>query len=143
MLLQEKTNTEIPLRPGSEYVPYDSENLETAIEYYLTHDEERQAVVAAARSRLPEFSFPALWTRVLQDIRHEGARLVESSKRRLGECQPHDLMTALWSTVSGSRVQNRIEALKPSSDEALAAIAAGLVADAPRSRQIVSSVLSI
>src|SRR5207247_8734530 len=47
LLFQEASNREVPalFRPGQECVLYDHDNLEERLEHFLTHEDERRALV--------------------------------------------------------------------------------------------------
>ena len=62
---------------GKECVFYTDDNLETLLEYYLTHEDERRALAEAGHRRVQEYGFPALWSRALAQIDAEWDRLVE------------------------------------------------------------------
>ncbi len=63
LLFQEAENRELPgyFRAGQEYVSYTDENLEQRLEHYLSHEEERARLAAAAHERVREYTFPRLW----------------------------------------------------------------------------------
>jgi GT2 family glycosyltransferase/Tfp pilus assembly protein PilF len=84
LLFQEADNRELPayFRDRQEYVAYTAENLEALLEHYLTHEDERQALAAAAQRRAVEYTFERLWEPALARIEAEGERLQERARQR-------------------------------------------------------------
>jgi len=70
LVFQEADNRETKglLREGDEYVSYDETNLEDRIEHYLTHEDERSAIAERAHRRRHEFTFEAMWQRLLDTV---------------------------------------------------------------------------
>ncbi len=84
LLFQEAGNREVPrlLADRREFVAYDDANLEGLLDHYLDQEGERRAVAAAARSRLPEFTFARLWGQQLDRIDRALPGLRERAGRR-------------------------------------------------------------
>lgn len=66
LVFLESGNEEIRdyLDEGSECVLYDERSLETALEYWITHDEEREKVVQKASQKKGRYSYPAMLDRL-------------------------------------------------------------------------------
>jgi glycosyltransferase involved in cell wall biosynthesis/Tfp pilus assembly protein PilF len=73
LLFQEADNREVPefFEPGKEYVRYADNDLEALLEHYLSHEDERRAIAAAARRRVQDYGSEALWARTLARIATE------------------------------------------------------------------------
>jgi glycosyltransferase involved in cell wall biosynthesis/tetratricopeptide (TPR) repeat protein len=85
LLFQEAGNRELPalFADRCECVYYRDEDLEALLEHYLTHEDERQAIAAAARAKVAAYTFPALSVRALQELwRAERPGLVERARAR-------------------------------------------------------------
>ncbi len=98
LLFQEWTNREVPpvLRDRRECVLYDDDNLEELIEHYLAREDERRAIADAARARLAEFSFAALWGKALRRIEAGWADLGERAARRPVPDEVDGLLGRAW-----------------------------------------------
>jgi glycosyltransferase involved in cell wall biosynthesis/Flp pilus assembly protein TadD len=103
-LLLTEANRELPtdFRDRHEYLAFTSENLESLLDYYLTHEEERKAMADSARSLVGRFSFEALWEGMLGQIDVQWPQLL----RQLQECRPFSryewLMGRTWQLLSSS-----------------------------------------
>ena len=82
LLLQEAQNSEVRqwFDEGREFVAYTTENLESVLDHFLTHEEKRIAVAAAARTKVREYGFDALWARTLDQIREQWPTLIERAR---------------------------------------------------------------
>jgi GT2 family glycosyltransferase/Flp pilus assembly protein TadD len=83
LLFQESENREIRnwLEEGAEFVAYTTVNLESLLERYLTSDQ-RQAIAAAARKRVQDYGFSAIWSRTIGLITEEWSLLQERARER-------------------------------------------------------------
>ena len=133
LLLQERDNAEVAalLKPGMEYAPYDESNLEAVIEHFLSHDDERRAMVRAARARLAECTFSAYWSQALEAIERDWSALQERMQARLRLRFQADLPAALWAAASGAASEELPEALSRATDRALGLLAVGLLTQDP------------
>jgi hypothetical protein len=70
LLFQEVGNLELPglFADRRECVYYRDEDLETLLEYYLSHEDERRAIAEAARAKVAALTFPALLKRAVEDL---------------------------------------------------------------------------
>jgi glycosyltransferase involved in cell wall biosynthesis/Tfp pilus assembly protein PilF len=84
LLFQEAENREVAeyFRDREECVYYTAANLETLLEHYLTHEEERQALTDAARARVPAYTFAALWQQALERLEEQWPDLLERAQAR-------------------------------------------------------------
>src|SRR5262249_27450775 len=80
LLFQEAGNRELGayFRDGQECVLYTEGDLETLLEHYLEHEDERRAIAGAARAKLPDFSFARLWDASVTELE---ARWIELTGR--------------------------------------------------------------
>jgi GT2 family glycosyltransferase/tetratricopeptide (TPR) repeat protein len=87
LLFQEAENREVPnlLQDGRECVCYTDDNLEERLDYYLTHEEERARIAAAAQERIRDYTFPRLWDGIRTQIEADWATLLERAARRVGQ----------------------------------------------------------
>jgi tetratricopeptide (TPR) repeat protein len=102
LLFQEADNREVPalLRDRQECVFYTAENLESLLEHYLEHEDERRALTLAARARVARFAFEALWDGLLDQIEQEWPRLAAAAGHR-PPSGGDDLLTRCWQALSG------------------------------------------
>jgi GT2 family glycosyltransferase len=84
LLFQEAGNREVPayFADRRECVYYNEDDLESLLDYYLDHEEERRAVAEAGRRKAREYTFEALWQQALQTVRQEWPALQERARRR-------------------------------------------------------------
>lgn len=70
LLFMEEENLEIGdfLTDGKECILYNNDNLEELIDYYLKHEEERKRIASAGYIKIQQFSYPKLFTRLLEVI---------------------------------------------------------------------------
>jgi glycosyltransferase involved in cell wall biosynthesis len=89
LLFQEAENREVHhyLRHLRECVCYRDEDLESRLEHYLSHEEERAALAEAARQRVRDYSFPSLWGRALDTVAAEWHELTCHSVVRVSSPQ--------------------------------------------------------
>lgn len=123
LLFQEAGNREVPqyFEPGTEYVAYGDHDLEALLEHYLTHEEERRAVAEAARVRVREYGFAALWDWALTTIEAEWEAMVSRAGQRPTPESAAALPARTWQALGGG------------SDPALAADLMQALSAAPRS----------
>jgi GT2 family glycosyltransferase/predicted Zn-dependent protease len=113
LLFQEADNREIGqfFSDGQDCVLYTDENLESLLEYYLEHEEERRQIAEAARAKVGNYSFESLWEEQLKLVDKEWPEIQERAKKRLknhGTHRPHgkgkelqsgDLLGRTWQAV--------------------------------------------
>jgi tetratricopeptide (TPR) repeat protein len=104
LLFQEADNAEVPayLRPGEEYVAYTDDNLEALLGHYLGHEDERQAIAAAARARAPQYTFERLWQEQLGLIDREWDALAERARARPVPRGSEALLARAWQALGSS-----------------------------------------
>jgi len=104
LLLQEASNLEVPalLTDRREYVAYDEENLEQLVDHYLGHEDQRRAIAAAGRARLPEFTAAALWRQMLAQLEAELPDLQERVKSRPAWDDREALLARTWQELAAS-----------------------------------------
>ena len=102
LLFQEADNREASahFKDRQECIFYTDENLETLLEYYLEHEEERLAIAQAAHKRLPELSFGRQWDEMTQLIRAEEPELQDKVHHRANESRPITLKERTWQVIS-------------------------------------------
>jgi GT2 family glycosyltransferase/Tfp pilus assembly protein PilF len=93
LLFQEAENREVGLyvHERRHCVYYRSEDLDLLLEHYLNHEEERRALVEAARTCVPQFSFEHLWQGHLKLIEREWPTLLERATHRQAKNEKEDL----------------------------------------------------
>jgi tetratricopeptide (TPR) repeat protein len=99
-------------------VLYTADSLEQLLEHYLDHEDERRALVEAARARLPEFSAEEVWGQVMAAIEGEWPQLVERSRHRASLHGLDDLL---------ARAQELLTSAEPGDTRLAADLAAALV----------------
>ena len=99
LLLEEAGNAEVKsiLEPGIEYAVYDDHNLQDTIEHFLSHGDERTAMVNKARRRLAEFSFDALLGKALASVPMEWDLIQERCRQRTSTAFAVDPVATAWS----------------------------------------------
>jgi hypothetical protein len=102
LLFQEASNREVGhyLRPGQECVGYTEDDLESLLEHYLTHEDERRAMAEAARARLEEYTFEALWAGAVGLVEGELPQLQERVGRRPPWGPVEGLLARTWQALS-------------------------------------------
>src|SRR5205807_472767 len=89
LLFQEAGNREVPSFFGDrqQCVYYTDNNLEELIEYYLDHEEARQAIAKAGRERVRDYSYGALWDEQVRHIEEQWPALLERARGRVQRCR--------------------------------------------------------
>ncbi len=84
LLFQEAENRETAryFRDRQECVFYTDDDLESLLDHYLRHEDERRALAEAARARVQHFSFASLWQQILREIGPESGRAVPRARER-------------------------------------------------------------
>ncbi len=133
IVLQERKDDDIAvhLRRGSEYVPYDANDLEDIVEHYLTHDSERAAIAAAARQRSGEFTFDAFFAKIIADVGRDLPGLQERARQRGANPLRGDLTAAVWAVLSGGDARELDRLLKEGPESVEHLLAAGMFAPNP------------
>ncbi len=127
LLFQERGNRETPdyFRDRQECVYYGDDDLEELLEHYLTHEDERRAIAEAARARVEEFRFEALWGRAL-DLVQEWESLRGRAGRRTPVGPPDALLNRVW----------QASAVESEADPALVADLEAAIAARPRDAEL-------
>jgi hypothetical protein len=129
LLFVEEENLELPavLEPGRECVYFRDDNLEELLEYYLTHEEERQALVMAARQKLEQHSYWALWEQQLPRIEEHLPEMRQRRQERQPAAPAEQLRTRLWQRLcahEGGDPGLRADLAAAGDDNALGVLAA-------------------
>jgi glycosyltransferase involved in cell wall biosynthesis/tetratricopeptide (TPR) repeat protein len=119
LLFQEADNQEVAsyFRHLRECVCYREDDLEARLEHFLTHEDERAALAAAGRERVPEYRCDALWGRALRVIAAEWSELTGRATRRnpsppllspegRGVQGEDDLLGRTWQALSAAENQD-------------------------------------
>jgi GT2 family glycosyltransferase len=91
LLFQEEGNLEIGeyFEDGKEFVSYNEENLDSRLEYYLDHEEERLRIAEAGREKVREYTFEKLWQKQLEVIEGEWEAILERCEKRIHNHKEH------------------------------------------------------
>ncbi len=102
LLFQEADNREVHdyFRHLRECVCYREDDLEARLEHYLAHEGERAALAQAARERVREYRFDALWGRALRVIGAEWHDLKDQALDRPRPDPEEDLLGRTWQALS-------------------------------------------
>src|SRR5438132_458437 len=102
LLFEDASNSETVqyFRDRQECVFYNADNLEALLEYYLTHESERQTIAEAAQKRAREYTFEALWENIVDEIDDEWPALVQRSRRRRLPGKREELLLRCWQAQS-------------------------------------------
>jgi len=98
LLFQEEGNREVPilLRNGQECILYNADNLESLIEYYLVHEEERRTITDRAHQRVGALTFERLWQEQVAQLMAMQPVLQERMRARLETKSPSSLLNRAW-----------------------------------------------
>lgn len=120
LIFQERGNRELPVyfRDRQECVLYEADEVESLLEHYLEHEEERGSLAEAARRRVGNYRFEDFWEGILASI---------ASELPLGNTNAH--LKPLATDVEGLLIRCR-QALQSSRWEDI-----GLVADLEKAVQ--------
>jgi glycosyltransferase involved in cell wall biosynthesis/Tfp pilus assembly protein PilF len=105
LVFQEADNRELfhILTPDRECVAYHPDDLDTLLEHYLAHEDERRQLAEAARVKAPQLTFEHLWGELAGRIEENWAAL----RDRAGRLFPLEGMEALqlrgWQTLCSTR----------------------------------------
>jgi tetratricopeptide (TPR) repeat protein len=90
LLLYEADNLEVRdlYQDGVHCVLYDEQNLESQIEYYLQHDEERERIVRTAQHHVEQYSYAEQYRRLIQQAVEAVPEAVVGAARRFGALDP-------------------------------------------------------
>jgi glycosyltransferase involved in cell wall biosynthesis/tetratricopeptide (TPR) repeat protein len=104
LLFQEAGNLEVPgfFRDRQECVYYTDDNLEELLEYYLTHEEERQAIAAAGRERALALGLDNPWPGILARVEEEWPALGERSRQRVALGAEEGLLDRTWQALAST-----------------------------------------
>ena len=124
LLFQERDNRETPayFRDRRECVYYGDGDLEQLLDHYLSHEDERRALAEAARARVGDFRFEALWGRAQALVEAEGEALRERARRRTPVGPSEALLSRVW----------QASAVEGAADPALVADVEAALAERPR-----------
>ena len=84
LLFQERDNAAVAahFRDREDCVFYSDDDLETLLEYYLTHEDERRTIAESGRQRALQLSYAFFWQQVLDHIEHRWPQLQERAAQR-------------------------------------------------------------
>jgi tetratricopeptide (TPR) repeat protein len=104
LLFQERTNREAPafFEDRRECIYYDDDNLESLLEYYLTHEKERAQIAEAGRRRVLGDGFGALWAQFIKDLEGDWPTIVNRVSRRAALDGGAELLARTWQAISSS-----------------------------------------
>jgi glycosyltransferase involved in cell wall biosynthesis len=108
LIFQEEGNREMPalFRDRQECIYYTADNLEELIEHYLQNEDERLALVEAARSRAASGRFEDLWQDQVDAIARDWPRLRDAAGRPdFGAGWP-EFCTRAWQVLSCGRYED-------------------------------------
>ncbi len=76
LLFLEEENLEVRdfLEPGAECVLYNDGNLESLIDYYLRHEDDRGEIASAGARRIQQYSYPRLFSALLEKVADMGIK---------------------------------------------------------------------
>lgn len=102
LLLQEEDNREVPalFRAHQECVYYNADNLESLLQHYLSHEDERYAIAAAARAKIATFTFEKHWDDALEIVAGHWPDLVERAQQRPSPTAADTLTTRVWQALA-------------------------------------------
>jgi hypothetical protein len=86
-----------------EAVYYRDDNLETLLAYYLDHEDERRVIVEAARRRVRDCTFEALWQAAVTTIEESWPEVQERYRQRPEGMGQPCLPARTWQALSSSR----------------------------------------
>jgi glycosyltransferase involved in cell wall biosynthesis/tetratricopeptide (TPR) repeat protein len=101
LLFQEEGNRETPafFRDRQECVYYNADNLETLLDYYLEHENERRTIAEAARAAVGGFTYAKLWEQHLERIEVEWPALQERGGKRFVPDAVEALRARTWEVL--------------------------------------------
>src|SRR5439155_25019996 len=85
-----------------ECVLYRDDDLETLLEHYLSHEDERAALAAAGKERVRQYGFEALWQHALERVEAEWPALKERAANRPAPSAEEQLLARTWQALSSS-----------------------------------------
>jgi GT2 family glycosyltransferase/Flp pilus assembly protein TadD len=103
LLFQEADNREITayFRDRQECVLYGEDDLETLLEHYLSHEDQRRALAAAGRQRAQDYGYEALWARTLEQIEACWDELETRAAQRIRTPAWGDWQARTWQVLGG------------------------------------------
>jgi tetratricopeptide (TPR) repeat protein len=104
LLFQERGNAEAEalFTDRRDCVFYGDADLESLLEHYLTHEDERRAIAESAQRRAEDFSCEHFWADMLKSLQAEWELLTERARQRARR-SPHDPWTArLWQALGAA-----------------------------------------
>jgi glycosyltransferase involved in cell wall biosynthesis/tetratricopeptide (TPR) repeat protein len=101
LLFQEEDNRETPafFHDRRECVYYNADNLETLLDYYLEHEDERRAIAEAARAAVGGYTYAKLWEQHLERIEPEWPALQERAGKRFVPDTVEALRARTWEVL--------------------------------------------
>src|SRR5262249_51944619 len=104
LLFQEEGNQEVGdyFRDRQECIFYSDENLESLLEHYLGHEDERRTIAEVARADVSKFSFEAMWEEHLALLDGEWPDLQERVRQRASLDRTSELLNRTWQAMGNS-----------------------------------------
>jgi GT2 family glycosyltransferase/Tfp pilus assembly protein PilF len=98
LLLQEADNREVPalFADRRECVLYRDDNLESFLDHYLTHEEERSVIAEAGRQKALTCGYETLWGQALSLIDAEWEAIAERAAQRVARPAMPDPIDRVW-----------------------------------------------
>src|SRR5262249_48031761 len=107
LLFVEEENREVGcyFRDRQECVRYSDENLETLLDYYLTHEDERRTLARAGQAHVANYSFERLWQGILERLEEGWDSVRERARQRPHLDFGEALLARTWEALgSGDEV---------------------------------------
>jgi hypothetical protein len=104
LLFQEEGNREVPalFRHRQECVYYNSDNLESVLDHFLEHEDERRPIAEAARAAVRQYAFSHLWEQHLERIEAQWPALQERARLRFVPAVAEALRGRTWEVLGTS-----------------------------------------
>jgi tetratricopeptide (TPR) repeat protein len=104
LLFEERPHRETPVffEDGRECIFYDDDNLESALEYYLNHEEERSQIAAAGRRRVLGYGFDPLWNQFVRELEADWPAIVKRVSRRSVLEDGAEVLVRTWQAIVSS-----------------------------------------
>jgi tetratricopeptide (TPR) repeat protein len=91
------------LRDRQTCIRYTADNLETLLEHYLVHEDERQRLAEAARHTVRSPTAVRFWPELLGVLERDGPALVEQARRRPAWNLHDQLLARTWQMIGGTQ----------------------------------------
>jgi hypothetical protein len=104
LLFCEAGNLEMPAawKHGQDCIFYDEDNLETLLNHYLDHEDERQAIAESGRRKVFVYSFSSIWDDTLARIEQHWPDIQQRHAQRPGLDASATLLTRTWQALGAA-----------------------------------------